>query len=54
MELEKHGFLLRECERYPDVTLGAAAHVITDLPSLALSGRSNAQLDAPSRGRSSR
>ncbi|MGW2696649.1 hypothetical protein [Streptomyces sp. NPDC001296] len=33
-ELEKHGFLLRERERNPDGTLGAAAYVITDLPSL--------------------
>jgi hypothetical protein len=33
-ELEKHGFLLRERERNPDGTLGAATYVITDLPSL--------------------
>ncbi|MFF4517384.1 hypothetical protein [Streptomyces mirabilis] len=33
-ELEKHGFLLRERERHPDGTLGAAAYFITDLPSL--------------------
>ncbi|MFF4836965.1 hypothetical protein [Streptomyces sp. NPDC001315] len=33
-ELEKHGFLLRERERNPDGTLGAAAYFITDLPSL--------------------
>ncbi|MFI6359740.1 hypothetical protein ACIBJF_45875 [Streptomyces sp. NPDC050743] len=33
-ELEKHGFLLRERERHPDGTLGAAAYVITDLPGL--------------------
>ncbi|MCT9010309.1 hypothetical protein [Streptomyces rhizosphaerihabitans] len=33
-ELEKHGFLLRERARNPDGTLGAAAYVITDLPSL--------------------
>ncbi|MEV6057578.1 hypothetical protein [Streptomyces sp. NPDC052107] len=33
-ELEKHGFLLRERQRNPDGTLGAAAYVITDLPSL--------------------
>ncbi|MGW0210466.1 hypothetical protein ACWDZ8_33380 [Streptomyces sp. NPDC003233] len=33
-ELEKHGCLLRERERNPDGTLGAAAYVITDLPSL--------------------
>ncbi|MGW5250433.1 hypothetical protein ACWEQN_43115 [Streptomyces sp. NPDC004129] len=33
-ELEQHGFLLRERERHPDGTLGAAAYVITDLPSL--------------------
>ncbi|WP_433455654.1 hypothetical protein ACQPXS_01400 [Streptomyces sp. CA-142005] len=33
-ELQKHGFLLRERERNPDGTLGAAAYVITDLPSL--------------------
>ncbi|MER6425727.1 hypothetical protein [Streptomyces sp. NPDC001137] len=33
-ELEKHGFLLRERERAPDGTLGAAAYVITDLPAL--------------------
>ncbi|MGW1811541.1 hypothetical protein [Streptomyces sp. NPDC002078] len=34
MELEKHGFLLRERQRNPDGTLGAAAYLITDLPSL--------------------
>ncbi|MGV9248118.1 hypothetical protein [Streptomyces sp. NPDC003710] len=33
-ELEEHGFLRRERERSPDGTLGAAAYVITDLPSL--------------------
>ncbi|MFF1321963.1 hypothetical protein ACFVZZ_21410 [Streptomyces chartreusis] len=33
-ELEQHGFLLRERERNPDGTLGAAAYFITDLPSL--------------------
>lgn len=33
-ELEKHGFLPRECERHPDGTLAAAAYFITDLPSL--------------------
>ncbi|MFI1294237.1 hypothetical protein ACH4VM_38645 [Streptomyces sp. NPDC020792] len=33
-ELQKHGFLLRERERHPDGTLGAAAYFITDLPSL--------------------
>nr|WP_256255739.1 hypothetical protein [Streptomyces sp. MUSC 14] len=33
-ELQKHGFLLRERERNPDGTLGAAAYFITDLPSL--------------------
>ncbi|MFJ9822302.1 hypothetical protein ACIRU3_45210 [Streptomyces sp. NPDC101151] len=33
-ELEVHGFLLRERERHPDGTLGAAAYFITDLPSL--------------------
>ena len=33
-ELEKHGFLLRERERNPDGTLGAATYFITDLPSL--------------------
>jgi hypothetical protein len=33
-ELEKHGCLLRERERNPDGTLGAAAYFITDLPSL--------------------
>ncbi|WP_406723401.1 hypothetical protein WJ438_00130 [Streptomyces sp. GD-15H] len=33
-ELERHGFLLRERERHPDGTLGAAAYFITDLPSL--------------------
>ncbi|MFD9283192.1 hypothetical protein ACFWD7_39090 [Streptomyces mirabilis] len=38
-ELEKHGFLLRERERHPDGTLGAAAYFITDLPSLQ-TGRS--------------
>ncbi|WP_369386195.1 hypothetical protein AB5J72_00070 [Streptomyces sp. CG1] len=32
--LQKHGFLLRERERNPDGTLGAAAYFITDLPSL--------------------
>ncbi|MFJ9482892.1 hypothetical protein ACIRRI_49515 [Streptomyces mirabilis] len=31
--LEEHGFLLRERERHPDGTLGAAAYFITDLPS---------------------
>ncbi|MFE2566164.1 hypothetical protein [Streptomyces mirabilis] len=36
-ELEKHGFLLRERERHPDGTLGAAAYFITDLPSLQIS-----------------
>ncbi|MGW7824150.1 hypothetical protein ACWGLF_40005 [Streptomyces puniciscabiei] len=33
-ELEMHGFLLRERERNPDGTLGAAAYFITDLPAL--------------------
>ncbi|MET8808439.1 hypothetical protein [Streptomyces sp. NPDC004546] len=33
-ELRKPGFLLRERERNPDGTLGQAAYVITDLPSL--------------------
>ncbi|OQR63410.1 hypothetical protein B6E66_13790 [Streptomyces maremycinicus] len=33
-ELETHGFLLRERERCPDGTLGAAAYFITDLPAL--------------------
>ncbi|MER5199754.1 hypothetical protein ACWD3J_41405 [Streptomyces sp. NPDC002755] len=33
-ELETQGFLLRERERCPDGTLGAAAYFITDLPSL--------------------
>nr|WP_152884560.1 hypothetical protein [Streptomyces adustus] len=33
-ELEKHGFLVRERERGPDGTLGAAAYFITDLPAL--------------------
>ncbi|MFF3207707.1 hypothetical protein [Streptomyces sp. NPDC002962] len=33
-ELEMHGFLLRERERRPDGTLGAASYFITDLPSL--------------------
>ncbi|MER6678544.1 hypothetical protein [Streptomyces sp. NPDC000983] len=33
-ELERHGFLLRERERCPDGTLGAAAYFITDLPCL--------------------
>jgi hypothetical protein len=33
-ELERYGFLLRERERNPDGTLGAAAYFITDLPSL--------------------
>ncbi|MDH6222880.1 hypothetical protein [Streptomyces pseudovenezuelae] len=32
-ELEKHGFLVRERERGPDGTLGAAVYVITDLPA---------------------
>lgn len=33
-ELERHGFLVRERERAPDGTLGAATYVITDLPAL--------------------
>ncbi|WP_406436477.1 helix-turn-helix domain-containing protein [Streptomyces sp. NBC_01613] len=33
-ELEKHGFLVRERDRGPDGTLGAAAYFITDLPAL--------------------
>ncbi|MGC0211901.1 hypothetical protein [Streptomyces levis] len=33
-ELQSHGFLVRERERGPDGTLGAAAYVITDLPAL--------------------
>ncbi|GGR04913.1 hypothetical protein GCM10010280_61200 [Streptomyces pilosus] len=33
-ELESHGFLLRERQRRPDGTLGAAAYCITDLPAL--------------------
>ncbi|MGX4695528.1 hypothetical protein [Streptomyces sp. JNUCC 63] len=33
-ELQKHGFLVRERERGPDGTLGAAAYFITDLPAL--------------------
>ena len=33
-ELEQRGFLVRERERDTDGTLGAAAYVITDLPSL--------------------
>ncbi|MEU6284917.1 hypothetical protein [Streptomyces sp. NPDC047028] len=33
-ELEKHGFLVRERERGPDGTLGAAAYFLTDLPTL--------------------
>ncbi|MFE9057307.1 hypothetical protein ACFYN4_20915, partial [Streptomyces mutabilis] len=33
-ELEQHGFLVRERERGPDGTLGAAAYFITDLPAL--------------------
>ncbi|MEU4884564.1 hypothetical protein AB0G19_29495 [Streptomyces althioticus] len=33
-ELEKHGFLVRERERGPDGTLGAAAYFLTDLPAL--------------------
>ncbi|MFI8194485.1 hypothetical protein ACIF8T_38195, partial [Streptomyces sp. NPDC085946] len=33
-ELEKYGFLLRERQRHPDGTLGAAAYFITDLPAL--------------------
>ncbi|MER6548475.1 hypothetical protein [Streptomyces sp. NPDC001250] len=33
-ELEGHGFLVRERERGPDGTLGAAAYFVTDLPSL--------------------
>ncbi|MFJ9121336.1 helix-turn-helix domain-containing protein [Streptomyces sp. NPDC102394] len=32
-ELEKHGFLVRERERGPDGTLGAAAYFLTDLPA---------------------
>ncbi|MEV5850400.1 hypothetical protein AB0M32_51460 [Streptomyces sp. NPDC051985] len=33
-ELERHRFLVRERERGPDGTLGAAAYLITDLPAL--------------------
>ncbi|MFF3350538.1 hypothetical protein [Streptomyces sp. NPDC002779] len=33
-ELEKHSFLVRERERGPDGTLGAAAYFLTDLPAL--------------------
>ncbi|MFF7358312.1 hypothetical protein ACFZA1_37650 [Streptomyces filipinensis] len=33
-ELEKHGFLVRERERGPDGTLGAAVYFLTDLPVL--------------------
>ncbi|MFE0553733.1 hypothetical protein ACFW3A_30405 [Streptomyces pilosus] len=33
-ELESHGFLLRERQRRPDGTLGAAAYCITDLPAV--------------------
>ncbi|MFF9213245.1 MULTISPECIES: hypothetical protein [unclassified Streptomyces] len=33
-ELEKHGFLVRERERGPDGTLGAASYFLTDLPAL--------------------
>lgn len=33
-ELEKHGFLVRERERGPRGTLGAAAYLITELPAL--------------------
>ncbi|WP_314223653.1 hypothetical protein [Streptomyces zaehneri] len=33
-ELGKHGFLVRERERGPDGTLGAAAYCLTDLPAL--------------------
>ncbi|MFE0725119.1 hypothetical protein ACFW23_29765 [Streptomyces rochei] len=33
-ELEQHGFLVRERERGPDGTLGAAVYFITDLPVL--------------------
>ncbi|EMF23351.1 hypothetical protein H114_29026 [Streptomyces gancidicus BKS 13-15] len=33
-ELEEHGFLVRERERGPDGTLGAAVYFITDLPAL--------------------
>ncbi|MDT0392335.1 hypothetical protein [Streptomyces dubilierae] len=36
-ELQSHGFLVRERERGPDGTLGAAAYVITDLPALRAS-----------------
>ncbi|MEV5357051.1 hypothetical protein [Streptomyces sp. NPDC052693] len=36
-ELQSHGFLVRERERGPDGTLGAAAYVITDLPAVRLS-----------------
>ncbi|MEU5335540.1 hypothetical protein AB0G51_19695 [Streptomyces asoensis] len=46
-ELEKHGFLLRERQRNPDGTLGAAAYFITDLPSLQHS-RSQPVSDYPS------
>ncbi|MCX4431587.1 hypothetical protein OG798_09260 [Streptomyces sp. NBC_00271] len=45
-ELEKHGFLLRERERHPDGTLGAAAYFITDLPSLQ-TGRSQPTSGSP-------
>ncbi|WP_373298662.1 hypothetical protein [Streptomyces melanogenes] len=33
-ELERHGFLVRQRERGPSGTLGAAAYFITDLPAL--------------------
>jgi hypothetical protein len=36
-ELRSHGFLVRERERGPHGTLGAAAYVITDLPAVRLS-----------------
>jgi hypothetical protein len=45
-ELEKHGFLVRERERGPDGTLGAAAYFLTDLPALQNS-RSRPESDFP-------
>ncbi|QEU83397.1 hypothetical protein [Streptomyces viridosporus] len=45
-ELEGHGFLLRERQRHPDGTLGAAAYYITDLPALQNS-RSQPMSDFP-------
>ncbi|MBO4258691.1 hypothetical protein, partial [Streptomyces griseorubiginosus] len=45
-ELQKHGFLVRERQRAPGGTLGAAAYVITDLPAWR-SGRSQPESGFP-------